>query len=176
MKSQYLLALAFRLLGTMLVFQTLVLIPMVGFSLAQPSPGGGSGWTHIGPQIAGLVLGSIGACLFLFRARRLAERVVPDDERIDVQGAAREDADSIAAFRLLLRVVGAIAVVWAIPELVGQGMGYVVVRRVMLQHVWTSLLPGLIKLSIGIYLMRGGARVALLAYGSGDASPDEAPC
>ena len=173
MKSQHLLALVFRVLGTIFLFQIFVLIPTLGFSLALPSPSGMGGWFSIGPQIAALFLSIIGAYVFLFHALRLAERVVPCDELIGAPEGGVKDADSVAVFRLLLRVVGAIAVAWAVPELVGQGFGSVKLFRVTTQHVWTAFLPGVVKLSIGLYLLRGGDQVVQFAYRSQDASKDD---
>jgi hypothetical protein len=169
MKSQHLFALVFRLLGLLLGFQSLGFLPMIGFMFVKPNPGGPSSLLYVVPQIAGFVLSLIGVYILFFKARWMAERVVSSDEHIDAQGAIHADADCEAVFRLLLRIVGAIAIAWAIPELAGQGMGHTVYYRMDMHNLWTTLLPGLVKLSIGVYLLRGGSQVVLFAYGSRDA-------
>ena len=175
MKSRHILALVFRLLGLLLGFRSLVFLPMVGFSFVQPNPGGPSIWLYIVPQIVGFVLSFVGAYILFFKARWMADRVVSSDEHIDAQDAILTDSDGEPVFRLLLRVVGAIAIAWAIPELAGQGMGHGIHYRMAASNLGTVLLPALVKLSIGIYLLRGGRQVVLFAYGFRNADRDESP-
>jgi hypothetical protein len=176
MKSQHILALVFRLLGLLMGYQSLVFLPMIGFTFVQPSPGGQSVWLYVIPQVAGLVLSLVGAYVLFSKARWMADRVVSSDEHIDARDAILADSDCEPVFRLLLRVVGAIAIAWAIPELVGRGMGHAVLYRMAAHNLGTTLLPGLVKLSIGIYLLRGGRQVVQFAYGSRSADPDETTC
>lgn len=67
-------------------------------------------------------------------------------------------------FRLLIRVTGAFPVAWVIPELVGHGMLRVMVYEFRHQDVWCVVIPGFVKLAIGIYFLRGGGLIVRLAY------------
>ena len=173
MKSEHLMALIFRVLGVLLGFQALVFIPVIGWTLVQAQTEGGDLGALVAPQAAGFAFSVAGAYVLFRHARWLARRAVPGDEALDCGEMSLEDADSEPVLRLFLRVAGAFAVAWALPELAGHGLGRIAMYQFTHYHVWTEMAPGAVKLAIGLYLLKGGPHLLRFAYGVGPSGRGE---
>ncbi|MBT4496340.1 MAG: hypothetical protein HOC74_01385 [Gemmatimonadetes bacterium] len=175
MKSEYAIALVLRILGLLMAFQAVALVPMtVWWVFSEPFEGMAT-FSRLLPQVIGFLLSLALAYLLFMHGGRLARYVVPDDEQLDFGNMPLESADTVPVFRLLLRVVGALAMAWSVPELAGQGFARVTVYQFGPQHVWTQLVPSLLKFAIGLYLLRGGNLLVDLAYGTDDTPKEETP-
>ena len=173
MKSEHLLALVFRILGLLLGLQALAFIPAMGWALAQAQVEGWDARTVAVSQVAGFALCMAGAYVLFRHGRWLAQRVVPGDEALVLGGMSLGEADSEPVLRLFLRVAGAFAVAWSLPELAGHGLGRVMVYQMAQYHVWTEMAPGAVKLAIGLYLLKGGPHLLRFAYGVGPSGRGE---
>jgi hypothetical protein len=172
MKSEYVVALVLRILGLLLAFQAVMFLPYLIMTFSGALSEDPAIWSHIWPQVIGLSLSLAAAYLLFMHGGWLARCVVPEDEQLDFGDMPLENADTIPLFRLLLRVVGAFALAWSVPELAGQGFASIKVYRFSSDQVWTQLVPGLLKFVIGLYLLRGGDHLIRFAY-SVDAAPQE---
>lgn len=165
MKSEYVMALVFRILGLLLGLQAVAFIPGMMWAASMPLSAESATWLRMMPQVLGLVL-SLTVAYVLFRhGRWLARCIVPEDEHLELAGIAVERANTVPVFRLLLRVVGALVAAWAVPELVGHSFAHVMVYQIGRQQVWTQIAPGVVKLAIGVYLLKGGPHIVRFAYG-----------
>lgn len=173
MKSEYLLALVFRLMGLLLGLQSLAYIPSMLWAATLFAPGDSSLQRHMLPQVLGFALSLLVAFVLLRHGRYFARRLVPADEHIHLPGHVA-GADSQAVFRLLVRAVGALVVALAVPELVGQGFGRITLHPLSLPPPWLELTPGLVKLLIGIYFVKGAPHLVDFAYGAPD-NAEETP-
>ena len=172
MKSEYLMALIFRILGLLLGLQAVAFIPGIMLATSEPFSIGSPTWPFVMPQVLGLVL-CLPAAFVLFRyGRWLAKLVVDEDEHLELAGVAVETADTLPVFHLLLRVVGAFVVAWSVPELAGHGFAHVMVYQLGGPQIWTQIAPGVVKLAIGVYLLKGGTHLVRFAYGSQPVSDD----
>lgn len=171
MKSEYLLALIFRLVGLFLGLQALAYIPSTLLTATVFAPGEFSFQSHILPQFFGLASSLLVAFVLLKYGRDFARRLVPPDEHIPMP-APTVGADSQAVFRLLVRAVGVLVLALAVPELVGQGFGRVTLPPMALPPSWAALAPGLVKLLIGIYFVKGAPHLVDFAYDEPDNAPE----
>ena len=172
MKSEYVMALIFRILGLLLGLQAVAFIPGIMLATSEPFSGGSPTWPLVMTQVLGLVL-CLPVAFVLFRyGRWLANLVVGEDEHLELAGVAVETADTLPVFRLLLRVVGAFVVAWSVPELAGHGFGHVMLYQMSGPQIWTQIAPGVVKLAIGVYLLKGGTHLVRFAYGSQAISDD----
>lgn len=165
MKSEFVMALVFRILGLLLGLQAIAFIPGVMLAASMPLSPESTIGSHILPQMLGLGLSLIVAYVLLRHGCWLARRIVSADEYLELANVAIEKADTIPVFRLFLRIVGALVVALAIPELAGHGLGHVMIYKMSNEQVWTQIAPGAVKLAIGIYLLRGGPHLVHFAYG-----------
>lgn len=177
MKARTLLSIGLRLLGVVLALRTIVYVPVlvgivISLSLGREDlpvvlP---AQWPLVASVAVAFVLTLAAAVVLLVYADALAAKFVPPDEDIDLKGW---DAPSVGRtlFPLALKVVGAVCVAFAIPQIAGQGIKGIVSYWPAWGHVVEHTLPGLISFAIGIYLLKGGPLFVRLAYGRRGRSP-----
>lgn len=159
MTQRDLVTLSLRLLAFLLGSQTITAAATVPVFLGSMTQGGASfplAWAGT------LVPAAWAVAMFVF-APRLA-RLIAADESLQVPVDAWRTVDRRDTFRLALRVVGAFAVVWAVPEVVGHGLWRIEVLSMHRSAQWMTLVPPLCKLLIGLYLLRGGSLLVDWAY------------
>ena len=167
MKSESVIALVFRIAGLLLAVQSLAFIPSVLMATTTGTFRTEPTWPYVLPQVFGLVSGLIAAYVLFRHGRWLARRVVSEDEHLEVADMSAGRADTAPVFRLFLRILGAFVAALAVPELVGHDFGRVMQYPV----IWSQIAPAVVKLAIGVYLLKGGPDLVRFAYGS--ESPSE---
>ena len=171
MKSESVIALVFRIAGLLLAVQSLAFIPSVLMATTTGTFRTEPTWPYVLPQVFGLVSGLIAAYVLFRHGRWLARRVVSEDEHLEVADMSAGRADTAPVFRLFLRILGAFVVALAVPELVGHGFGRVMLDQMQYPVIWSQIAPAVVKLAIGVYLLKGGPDLVRFAYGS--ESPSE---
>ncbi len=164
MTSRDLVTLVFRILGILLGLQSVNAAIAWAMMAFQPPHGIESQMPYLPPLFAGLVLSAAGALVLFFQARRFAGVVVPEKENAVAQSISLTSMDEASVFTLFLRITGAFAIAWGIPELAGHGMMQINISFGRPDNLWTVMTPGLVKVAIGIYLLRGGSHIVRLAY------------
>lgn len=158
MNARSLLALVLRLGGLLLTWQVLSYVATYGWMVYHSMFQGREGSLSLMP---GALLHVALAYLLFFHADRLVRLAGIPDEPLSVP----TPADGGDTFRLLLRVAGALVIAMAIPDLVGDGLGRILVTPRRPPALWIDLGAALLKLAIGLYFLRGGDRVVRFAYG-----------
>lgn len=170
MKARTLLSIGVRLLALVLVVRSVVYIPTFVWLCAAFSQEEGISAFVASGGLAFVVIIAV-AILFWCGADALAAGLVPADEAVDL--APWEDAAAHRRlFRLALRIVGAASVAWSVPEIAGQSARGFTWHSDGWWHLAT-ILGGVIRLAVGIYLLMGGALLVRMAYGR-DLSPEVA--
>ena len=91
MKSEYVMALVFWILGLLLGLQAMAFFPGMIWAASDPSTEGPAVWLRVMPQVLGLVLCLSVAYVLFCHGRGLAHRIVPEDERLDLTNLACSD-------------------------------------------------------------------------------------
>ena len=168
MKTTTALSLGTRLVGLVLGVRAFVYLPMIVWGLMDVADNP-KRWPHTLSMGLAYVL-SVAAAWLLFRyADVLAARFVSCRDEI---GLIRHEDPSIHRdiLQLALRIIGAVCVAFSIPQIVGQGVLRMVTYSSFQTQLWSHLVPGIISLAVGVYLLKGGALLVNLAYGH---KPDE---
>ncbi len=108
---------------------------------------------------------SVAAALLLFKyADRVAGAVVSSDERIETRDW-HDPSVQRGIFQLAVRIIGAACVAWAVPRMAGQASRGLIYYSEQWYYVTHEVLPGLVGLAVGVYLLKGGGILVRLAYG-----------
>ncbi len=163
MSTRAALCTGIRLLAVVLGVRAIVYVPPLVLTLLTLARREGQSYIALSLGLAFTL--SVAAALLLFKyADGVAGAVVSSDERIETKGW---DDPSVqrGIFQLAVRVIGAACVAWAVPRIAGQAAGELIVYWPQWLHLTRQVLPGLVGLAVGVYLLKGGDILVRLAYG-----------
>lgn len=173
MKIATAFSLAIRLVALMLGIRAIGYLQWLGLALERLFNRPQS-WPHLVANITALTFSLVVAWLLFRHADVIAAKFIGSHDDINM-GQCDELLVRQNIFRLAMKIIGTVCVVFSIPKIIiGLGTLTVLIGDPSFRvgtSSWQLLTLGIITFGIGIYLLKGGKLLMRIAYGQKTAGP-----